>query len=110
MRLFAAGTALALLALGLGGPAMAADQTQSLAVPGSALVRGGAPLPEYHLNFLPGDSGGPLLQLPGMNDNLEIALSSPGTGVFHFLFSPLRRKSGERLSSRRSDRLCWLPS
>lgn len=87
-RLLACCGAAALLALAAAGPAVAADQTQPLADGGSALVRGGAPLPEFHLNFLPDDAVGQALSWSGSNENLEIALTSPESGVFHFLFSP----------------------
>jgi len=80
--------ALALLALAAAAPAVAADQTQPVGVDGGALVRGGAPLPEFRLNFLPNDAVGQSLGLPGTAGNLEIALTSPEDGVFHFLFSP----------------------
>ncbi len=79
---------MALLALAALAPAAAADQVQPLGGDGGTLVRGGAPLPEFHLNFL---SDGPVRQAltPAASaDNLEIALTSPGSGVFHFLFSP----------------------
>lgn len=78
---------MALLALAALAPA-AADQVQPLGGDGGTLVRGGAPLPEFHLNFL---SDGPVRQAltPAAGaDNLEIALTAPGSGVFHFLFSP----------------------
>jgi hypothetical protein len=65
----------------------AADPTQPLAVPGGTLVRGGAPLPEFHLDFL-GDNGTNGLAPIGAENNLEIALTSPDQSVFHFLFSP----------------------
>jgi len=86
-RLLSCG-ALALALLGVGGPGFAAEQTQPLAVTGGALVRGGAPMPEFHLNFLLDDPGRQALKPPGGSDDLEIALTSPNTGVFHFLFSP----------------------
>ncbi len=69
-------------------PAKAADQTQTLAIGNGALVRGGAPMPEYHLNFLLDDPGRAGLEQPGASQDLDIALSTPNTGVFHFLFSP----------------------
>ncbi len=85
----------ALLALGgafalaiAGGPASAADQLQPLTVNGETLVRGGAPLPEFHLNFMLDDPGHDAPKLPGGGEDLEIALTSPNNGVFHFLFSP----------------------
>lgn len=80
-------SASALLALAAAWPAAAADQTQPLAVDAGSLVRGGAPLPEFYLNFLPNDAVGQALSAHSA-DNLEIALTSPSDGVFHFLFSP----------------------
>src|SRR5919201_1586831 len=77
----------ALSALG-GGHALAGGPASPLSGNGGILVRGAAPLPEFHLNFLleePTRRG--LQPLPG-GDNLEIALTSPDTGVFRFLFSP----------------------
>lgn len=44
-------------------------------------------MPEFHLGFLL-DEGSPHGALPPTSDNLEIALNSPDSGVFHFLFSP----------------------
>lgn len=77
------------LALAIGaGPASAADQQQRLTVNGETLVRGGAPLPEFHLNFMLEDPGHDALTSPTGSNDLEIALSSPQNGVFHFLFSP----------------------
>ena len=70
-------------------PALAADQIQQqLSINGGALVRGAAPLPEFHLDFLLDEPGRPGLRQPGGTDNLEIALTSPNNGVFRFLFSP----------------------
>ena len=86
-RLPTIGAALALLALGWAGTAAAADQTQP-AGQGGVLVRGGAPLPEFHLNFAIDDPVRQAAQPPIVGDNLEIALTSPSDGVFHFLFSP----------------------
>jgi lipid A 3-O-deacylase len=78
----------ATLALAGMGPVWAGGQTTQLAVSPGPLARGGAPLPEFHLNFLLED---PLRQPPAGQagtDNLEIALSAPDSGVFRFLFSP----------------------
>jgi hypothetical protein len=75
------------LALAFTGTA-AADPGQGLASAPNTLVRGGAPLPEFHLNFLGEAPGGEALEPLGAEDNLEIALSSPNQGVLHFLFSP----------------------
>jgi hypothetical protein len=80
-----AGWALAALSL---APALAAEQVQQLSVNGGALVRGGAPLPEFHLDFLLDGPGRQPLTRPGGTDNLEIALTSPSSGVFRFMFSP----------------------
>jgi opacity protein-like surface antigen len=85
--------ALLLLSTGLvlaAAPALAAEQVQQQlsAQGGGAIVRGGAPLPEFHLNFLTDEPGRPGLRGPGGTDNLEIALTSPDNGVFRFLFSP----------------------
>jgi hypothetical protein len=74
------------LALATAGGA-AADPTQPIAGPASTLVRGGAPLPEFHLNFLDQGARGPLAPI-GAESNLEIALTEPNQGVLHFLFSP----------------------
>lgn len=84
----AGGGALALAALVIAAPASAAEQVQPLAVNGGALVRGGAPLPEFHLNFMLDDPGHQARAPLDGADDLEIALTSPNTGVFHFLFSP----------------------
>lgn len=60
-----------------------AGETGASSAPGSsgALVRGGAPLPEFHLGF-PGDA------LSEHSDDLEISLTSPGQSALRFLFSP----------------------
>jgi hypothetical protein len=77
------------LALGFaGGPSFAADQQQPLTVNGETLVRGGAPLPEFHLNFSLDEPGHAAANPAGGSDDLDIALTSPKNGVFHFLFSP----------------------
>jgi len=80
--------AAALLALAAAAPVAAADQTQPFGGDNGTLVRGGAPLPEFHLNLLPDDSVSRGPSPSGGADNLDISLTSPGTGVFHFLFSP----------------------
>jgi hypothetical protein len=77
---------LAMLAALAATPALAGGQTQSL-TNGENLVRGKAPLPEFHLDFLldaPTRRG----MAPPIGDNLEIALTSPDSGVFRFIFSP----------------------
>ena len=86
-RLLGSGCVLT-LSLTIAGAAGAADQGQSLPVGDGTLVRGGAPLPEYHLNFLGDDAGSRVLLPGGAANDLEIALTSPNSGVFHFLFSP----------------------
>ncbi len=73
---------------GAAAPASAGGQTTQLPLNGDALTRSAAEQPEMHLDYLLNDPtrrGAPA-QLGG--DNLEIALSSPDTGVFRFLFSP----------------------
>jgi hypothetical protein len=88
------GKALLILASALalafaGGSSFAADQQQSLTVNGETLVRGGAPLPEFHLSFTLDEPGHAAAnQAGGGSDDLDIALTSPTNGVFHFLFSP----------------------
>ncbi len=79
---------MALLALAALAPAAAADQIQPLGGAGGTLVRGGAPLPEFHLNFLSDDAVRQAVTPAAGADNLEIALTAPGSGVLHFLFSP----------------------
>ena len=74
------------------GIALAAWGAFSMPIPAFAgglvgppgLVRGGAPLPQFHSSF-PIDLG-----TPGASarDNLEISLTSPNHSVLHFLFSP----------------------
>lgn len=70
------------------GPVLAADQVQSFPVNGGTMVRGGAPMPEFHLNFQVDDPGRMEVAPPGSDGDLDIALTTPDTGVFHFLFSP----------------------
>jgi hypothetical protein len=67
--------------------AWAGGQTQPIAGNGNTLVPGSAPLPEFHLDFILDDPAGHSLAAPGTG-NLEIALTSPDSGVFRFLFSP----------------------
>ena len=66
------------------GTAFAGGQVQQITI-GGTLQRGGAPLPEFHLNFLPSEPTPPAL---GGNGNLEIALATPDASGFSFLFSP----------------------
>jgi hypothetical protein len=75
------------LALSASLPALAAEQTQQLTLSGGALVPDTA-APPFHLDFLLNDPARTSLLSPGGSDNVEIALSSPNSGVFHFLFSP----------------------
>jgi hypothetical protein len=85
--LLALAGALALGGVLFGGPAEAAEKAQTLTLDGGPLVQGSAPLPEFHLNLL-GDSVPLGLAPPGSAPDLDIAVSSPDNGVFHFLFSP----------------------
>lgn len=82
-----AGLALALCAL-VTAPALAGGQTQQFSLSGSDLVRGGAPLPQFHLDFLLDDPARQALLPPESVNNLEISLTSPDSGVLRFLFSP----------------------
>ncbi len=68
-------TVAAVAAVALAVPALAMEPTP--------LVRGGAPLPEFHLNL-------PNLTPPaGTADDFEIALTPPGSkSPFNFIFSP----------------------
>jgi hypothetical protein len=77
-------TALAAALVVSTGAAFAGGQTQSINLSGT-LQRGGAPLPEFHLDFLPSTPPAPAL---GGSGNLEIALASPDASGFSFLFSP----------------------
>jgi len=83
-----------------------ADETAASSAPVSSgtLVRGGAPLPEFHLGFLD-DMFSP------RSDDLEISLTSPGQSALRFLFSP-RPIFGQSLdqgtgTSRSSAGLSW---
>jgi lipid A 3-O-deacylase len=76
------------LALTWTAPAVAGGQTQQLTVNGGALVRGAAPLPDFHLDFLLEDPARQVLLPLGRSSDLEIALTSPDNDVFRFLFSP----------------------
>jgi hypothetical protein len=68
-------------------PVLAAGQTGPLADNGGILVRGGAPLPDFHLDLLD-DLGVTPLALPGSTGDLAISLTSPDQGMLHLLFSP----------------------
>jgi hypothetical protein len=73
----------------MSGTAVAGGQTTPLALDdGGALIRGGAPLPEFHLDFLLSEPSRLMLSPLGGNENFSISMTSPGTGVFQFLFSP----------------------
>lgn len=80
-------SALALAAVLAAGPALAGGQTQQLTINGGPLAPS-ASAPEFHLDFLLEDPARQALKPAGGSDNLEIALSSPNSGIFHFLFSP----------------------
>lgn len=67
----------------ISGPALAGGMASSPATDGAGLIRGGAPLPEFHFHF-PDSTGTGL----GGDSNLEISMSSPGQGMLRFLFSP----------------------
>jgi hypothetical protein len=68
----------------ISGTAFAGGQPQQITI-GGTLQRGGAPLPEFHLDFLPSEPTSPVV---GSGGNLEIALAAPGASGFSFLFSP----------------------
>jgi hypothetical protein len=72
-----------------GADAHAGGQTTQLALAnGGPLVRGSAPLPEFHLDFLLSEPSRLLLAPLGESENFSISLTSPNAGVFQFLFSP----------------------
>jgi len=78
----------ATLAVACWGPALADGPASASSTNGVALVRGGAPLPDFQIDFL-SDFGNSALALPGANTgNLDIAVTSPDHSVLHFLFSP----------------------
>jgi hypothetical protein len=77
--------AVALLALASVAGVARADGTK-LVVNNSALVRGGAPLPQFNTE-LPLEIGNPDPVAAAKND-LEISLTAPDHSVLHFLFSP----------------------
>lgn len=74
--------------LALTPPALAGGPTTIDATNGGVLVRGGAPLPQFNIDFL--NTGlGSALALPGGNGgDLTISLKSPGSSVLDMLFSP----------------------
>jgi hypothetical protein len=79
---------LAMLGVALASPAIAGGPTKTGGPGESTLVRGDAPLPEFHLDF-PSLSGGVADSLANPSDqDLEISLTAPGKGPLHFLFSP----------------------
>lgn len=85
-RIALSGAALA-GAMAVAGTAFAGGQTTQISVNGGTLVRGAAPLPEFHLDFLLDEATRPSSQ-PLVTDHLEISLTSPDNGVFQLLFSP----------------------
>jgi hypothetical protein len=80
--------ALALVAIAGSLTAHAADQAQPLTLSGGASLPEAATVPTFHFDFLLDDPVRQALRPPGSSSNLEIALTSPNNGVFHFLFSP----------------------
>ena len=80
--------ALALVAIAGSLTAHAADQAQPLTLSGGASLPEAATAPTFHFDFLLDDPVRQALRPPGSSSNLEIALTSPNNGVFHFLFSP----------------------
>jgi hypothetical protein len=80
--------AVALVALAAAAPAWAGGQTQPLQGSGGTLVPGAAPLPEFRLDFILDDPTRAGLGAQGNGGNLEIAMTSPNSGIFRFLFSP----------------------
>lgn len=94
----------AMVATLLAGTAFADGPPPQAPVSSGTLVRGGAPLPEFHLGFLDG-----LYSRPA--DDLEISLTAPGQSALRFLFSP-RPVFGQSLdqgtgTTRRSAGLSW---
>jgi hypothetical protein len=79
--------AVALGSIAAAGTAAAADNTPLLTLDGGPLVRGNAPMPEFHLNFL-GNSVPLASNPPGSSPDFDISVTSPHNGVFQFLFSP----------------------
>jgi len=78
----------AILAIAAAGPALAGGPVSAVSTNGVGLVRGGAPLPDFQIDFL-SDLGTSPLALPRANTgDLDIALTSPDHSVLHFLFSP----------------------
>lgn len=76
--------ALAVALVASAGAAFAGGSTQTINL-GGTLQRGGAPLPEFHLDFLPSTPPAPAL---GGDGNFEIALATSDQNGFSFLFSP----------------------
>lgn len=60
--------------------------TTPLPAGGGTLVPGGAPLPQFRLNFPDLLSAAPAVS--GAAEDLQISLTSPDRSVLHFLFSP----------------------
>ncbi len=78
----------AVMALAMIGPAGAAGLTSAGSVDGGTLLRGGAPLPEFHLDFLLDDAARLASQPPGSGNDIEISLNSGNNSIFRFPFSP----------------------
>jgi len=70
------------------GGALAGGQATQFSLAGGPLVRGSAPLPEFHLDFLLSEPSRLTLAPLGAYENFSISLTSPSSGVFQFLFSP----------------------
>jgi hypothetical protein len=82
-----AGAAMFAGAAAMAGPALAGGQTKSIALT-EAPARSVAEQPEFHLDYLLNDPTRRGAASALGSDNLEIALTSPDSGVFRFLFSP----------------------
>jgi hypothetical protein len=75
------------LGLALGAPARA-DGTDATAAPASsALVRGGAAMPQFTGNF-PMDFGSPVMAPSSSGANLQSTIESSSDSVLHFLLTP----------------------
>jgi hypothetical protein len=82
-----AGAAMFAGAAAMAAPALAGGQTKSIALT-EAPARSVAEQPEFHLDYLLNDPTRRGAASALGSDNLEIALTSPDSGVFRFLFSP----------------------
>ncbi len=69
-------------------PAFAGESVPTASVSGVTLLRGGAPTPEFHMDFLLDDAARLASQPPGSGNDIEISLNSGNNDVFRFLFSP----------------------